>query len=84
MRTQKAIDRQIAVLKKLKPMGAWKTKTTASIQAVINELGEPFDRTALEWNELSDSERDIREQVERWKDGYNGAAPSKGWGGLVE
>jgi hypothetical protein len=85
MLPKSVIDREIRALKKLKPFGPWTPKTAATIQRAIDELQEPFDRTSEEWNELPEHERDMCEQVERWKVmGRECDRPSQGWEGLAK
>ena len=84
MKKRGQIDKEVAALKALKPIGPRKARTAATIAAALQEFEEEFDRTAEEWNELTARERDIRDLVQSWKAGDETAGPSQGWGGLVE
>lgn len=85
MRNKLEIRLEIKALKKLKPIGEFKNKTSATIARAIDELeGRGFDITCEEFNELPDHERDMIQQTLDWMDGTIIANPSKGWEGLVE
>lgn len=84
MRTKKEIETEITALKKLKPVGLWANKTAKMIIATIDEFGAPFDRTAGEWNELSDSERQVRDDARDWAEGNSDDRPSAQWKGFVK
>lgn len=85
MKSKQEIQEEIKALKKLKPYGVWKDRTARTIAAAIDELEEPFDRTAPEWGELLPHDRDMRDQVQRWKEcGSEEDRPAQGWGGLAK
>jgi hypothetical protein len=84
MPSKSQVASEIKALKKLKPIGVWAHETQQLIDAAIDELLFPFDRTAAEWNELICSERVIREYVQLWKDtGQLKDQPSEMWKGLA-
>lgn len=85
-RTQKEISNEITALRNLVPVGEFNTKTRANIADAIDELCHRFDRTAGEWEELSEAEQDLRNQVDAWVEGLNEAPYSdrKSWGNLVQ
>ena len=83
-KTNKQIAVEIEALRKLKPVGQWKNKTARSLKLAIDELNYPFDRTAGEWMELTEEQRDLCEQIAAWKEGQSEHRPSEGWGGLAE
>ncbi len=85
MRTPKQIQAEIKALKKLKPVGQFSRRTASAIARAVDELiGNSFDQTTLEWEELPDNERDIIQQTIMWRDGDCDDPPSKGWGALVK
>jgi hypothetical protein len=63
-RTQQEVDREIEALKSLRPLARWRGKTTANIRAAIDELEGSIDRTAGEWNEMSDDVRQCADDAE--------------------
>ena len=83
MRTEKEIKTEILALKALKPVGKFANKTANSINLAIEELEFGVDDTAIEFLEMSDSERDIVNTTRLWKEGGKDR-PSKGWGKLVK
>lgn len=83
MRTTEEIKKEIAALRRLKPVGQWQAKTAASIALAIEELETGVDQTADEWDELTDSQRDIVNTAKSWKDGDSDDRPAEGWGKLV-
>lgn len=83
MRTPQEIRKEIKALKKLKPTGMFKFKTARSIALAIQELEYRYDDTSDEWNELTDSQRDIIHCARAWKEGDSSHKPSEGWGNLV-
>ena len=84
-KTHKEIKSEIEALKSLKPVGRFAEKTQESINLQIEELEYGIDQTADEWNDLTEEQQYIVNNVLDWKDGYdNGYPPSKGWRGLVE
>lgn len=84
-RTPEEITKEIAALNALKPTGPFAKKTEETISLAIAELeGKEFDRTAGEWDELYDDQRDLLDAIQRWKAGEHDERPSTGWEGLVE
>lgn len=83
MRTKNEIKKEIAALKALKPVGLWKGRTEKSIELAILELEHGYDDTAEEYNELTDTERDIIQTARAWKESLSDDRPSQGWGSLV-
>lgn len=84
MRTKPEIADEINALKALKPVGPHARNTQSKIDLAIDELNFGVDDTAAEWNEMSESERDIVMTTRNWKTGGSADKPSKGWGSLVE
>lgn len=80
--TKEQIAAEIAALEKLKPVGKFAQKTAASIAIAIEELKYGVDRSAPEWEEMSDDQRDMAEQAYAWKAGMNKSRPSADWGAL--
>lgn len=86
MRTKEEIAAEIKALKALKPAGPFKEDTKRSIALCIEELQFGVDQTADEFDDLSEAEQDLVQQVWMWKHGRDDGCgrPSDGWGGLVE
>jgi argininosuccinate lyase len=82
MRTKTQIDKEIAALKALKPVGVWADKTARSIRTAIEELEHGVDQTSSEWEEMPEAQQDVVHVAIAWRDGMV-EAPSRGWGGLV-
>jgi hypothetical protein len=82
MRTRIEVEKEIAALKALKPVGWHKQQTAEIIAVAVEELKYGVDQTAEEWNELTDSQRDAVREAIAWRDGEKDV-PSEGWGGLV-
>lgn len=84
MRTREQIDAEIANLRKLKPIGAFKQQTQAKIDLMIEELEHGYDQTSGEWNELCDAEQCAVVDAKNWKEGFSEDRPSQDWGALVK
>lgn len=84
MRTKTEIDNEIAALKALKPLGLWKHKTQAALNAAIEELEFRVDQTAEEFHALSATEQNAIREANDWKNGFTDKRPSQGWEGLVK
>lgn len=79
------IAAEVAALRRLKPTGLWRAKTTRSIEIQIEALEGHIDETSDEFSvELNEEQQDIATQAINWRDGVGSDQPSTGWGGLVE
>jgi len=84
MRSKTEIKKEIAALRKLKPVGPFGFKTARTIVAAIGELEYGHDMTAAEWFEMPEHERAMAEQAKEWKEGHIEERPSEGWGKVVK
>lgn len=83
-RTKEEVEKEIAALRALKPIGGFKEKTRDSLAVAIDALSGEIDTTSDEFEELDDEVKDIAQSAIAWKDGHSEEKPSSGWDGLAE
>ena len=75
MRTTYQIDREIAILRGIKPTGQNKKVILSSVAFAVEELLFSFDERSAEWQLLTDEQRELVHATRKWKEGESEVAP---------